>query len=64
MKKELTIEILSILIELKSKGVLPNEYNRDIDRCIKYLENEITKDGDSAGIAKLIEYLLKLFKPN
>gem|GEM_PF-6215898 len=65
-KKVTLSEILILLVEIKSKKLLPPKYRRELSRLINELQNEINKDdtGDNGcAIAKWIGRLYLFFNP-
>lgn len=58
MKRNL-LETYRLLIELKNEKIIPEKHEKDLDRCIRYLEEIIENDDDDKNQDKKTK-----FKPN
>ncbi len=63
--KEDIIELLSFLIEVKSKEVIPEKYSRELDYYIDYLKTEISerknpKPFNKGNLGKFISFIISI----
>ncbi len=61
MKKNI-LETYRLLIELKNEKIIPERHEKDIDRCIRNLEEIIEKNGGSNLNFGLLSTIARIFK--